>query len=237
VTVSDGISALMERTFGRRPIVLRNYHDERLDQAVESDLRNSLSLAPTDRLCVVVGNRKPGMAVDTAVDALAMLPARFHLAFVGRGYEADSERFRRHSAASRVHFGRHVAPNQVVPFIRTADLGLVIYEPYSANYRYALPNGFFQVIAAGLPLVRAALPEMEAAIGRHPVGAHLDRLDPPSLAAVILRCAEDTAGLRSAVAALARELRWETESLRLNGLVDEVTHRPVRILRQSEAVA
>jgi len=237
VTVSDGISALMERTFGRRPIVLRNYHDERLDQAVESDLRKSLLLTPGNRLCVVVGNRKPGMAVDTAVDALAMLPARFHLAFVGRGYEADSERFRRHSAASRVHFGRHVAPNQVVPFIRTAELGLVIYEPYSANYRYALPNGFFQVIAAGLPLVRAALPEMEAAIGRHPVGAHLDRLDPPSLAAVILRCAEDTAGLRSAVAALARELRWETESLRLSRLVDDVTHRPVRILRQAEAVA
>lgn len=237
VTVSNGIAALMERTFGRRPIVLRNCHDERLDQAVESDLRKSLFLAPADRLCVVVGNRKPGMAVDTVVDALAMLPTRFHLAFVGRGYEADSERLRRHPAASRVHFGRHVAPNQVVPFIRTADLGLVIYEAYSANYRYALPNGFFQVISAGLPLVRAALPEIEAAIGRNPVGARLDRLDPPSLAAAILRCAEDTAGLRSAVATLARELRWEAESLRLNRLVDEVTGGTVRIPRQAEAVA
>jgi glycosyltransferase involved in cell wall biosynthesis len=237
VTVSDGIAALMERTFGRRPTVLRNYHDERLDQAVSPDLRTSLSLAPADRLCVVVGNRKPGMTVDTAVDALAMLPTHFHLAFVGRGYEADMVRLRRHPAAPRAHFGRHVAPNQVVRFIRTADLGLVIYEPYSANYRYALPNGFFQVIAAGLPLVRAALPEIEAAIGRHPVGARLDRLDPPSLAAAILRCAEDTAGLRSAVAVLARELRWEAESLRLNGLVDEITDRPVRIPRQTEAVA
>jgi len=236
VTVSDGIAALMQRTFGRRPTVLRNCHDERLDQAVESDLRTSLSLAPPDRLCVVVGNRKPGMAVDAVVDALAMLPTLFHLAFVGRGYEADRERLRRHPAASRVHFGRHVAPNQVVPFIRTADLGLVIYEPYSANYRHALPNGFFQVIAAGLPLVRGALPEIEAVIGRYPVGACLDRLDPPSLAAAILRCAEDTAGLRTAVLTLARELRWETESLRLNRLVDEVTHRPVRIPRQTEAV-
>ena len=237
VTVGDGIADLMERTFGRRPTVLRNYHDERLDQAVEPDLRTSLSLAPTDRLCVVVGNRKSGMAVDTAVDALAMLPTHFRLAFVGRGYEADSERLRRHPAASRVHFGRHVAPTQVVPFIRTADLGLVIYEPYSANYRYALPNGFFQVIAAGLPLVRAALPEMEAAIGRYPVGARLDRLDPPPLAAAILRCDEETAGLRSAVAALARELRWETESLRLSRLVGEITHRPIRIPRHAEAVA
>ena len=237
VTVSDGIAALMERTFGRRPTVLRNCHDERLDQAIEVDLRKSLSLAPGDRLCVVVGNRKPGMAVDSVVDALAMLPTRFHLAFVGRRYEADRERLRRHPAASRVHFGRHVAPNQVVPFIRTADLGLVIYEPYSANYRYALPNGFFQVIAAGLPLVRGALPEIEAAIGGHPVGARLDRLDSPSLAAAILHCAEDTAGLRPAVATLARELRWQTESLRLSRLVNEVAHRPPGVPRQTEAVA
>jgi hypothetical protein len=166
-----------------------------------------------------------------------MLPARFHLAFVGRGYEADSERFRQHPVAFRVHFGRRVAPNQVVPFIRTADLGLVIYEPYSANYRHTLPNGFFQVIAAGLPLVRAALPEIEAAIGRHPVGARLDRLDPSSLAAAILRCAESAAGLRTTVATLARELRWQTEALRLSQLVDEVTRRPMRIPRQTEAVA
>jgi len=166
-----------------------------------------------------------------------MLPTRFHLAFVGRRYEADRERLRRHPAASRVHFGRHVAPNQVVPFIRTADLGLVIYEPYSANYRYALPNGFFQVIAAGLPLVRGALPEIEAAIGGHPVGARLDRLDSPSLAAAILHCAEDTAGLRPAVATLARELRWQTESLRLSRLVNEVAHRPPGVPQQTEAVA
>jgi hypothetical protein len=237
VTVSDGIAALMERTFGRRPTVLRNYHDERLDQADEPDLRKSLSLAPANRLCVVVGNRKPGMAVDTVIDAFAILPTGFHLAFVGRGYEADVERFRHHPAASRVHFGWHVAPNQVVPFISTADLGLVIYQPYSANYRCALPNGFFQVIAAGLPLVRAALPEIEAAIGRHPVGARLDRLDPPTLAAAILRCAEDTAGSRSAVATLARDLRWEAESLRLSRLVDEVMHRPVRIPGPAEALA
>jgi hypothetical protein len=43
--------------------------------------------------------------------------------------------------------------------------------------------------------------------------------------------------LRSAVATLARELRWETEALRLNRLVDEVMHRPVPIPRQAEAVA
>ena len=113
-------------------------------------------------------------------------------------------------------------PNEVVPFIRRADLGLVIYEPYSENYRCALPNGFFQTVAAGLPVIRGALPEIERAIDERPVGARLDRLDPPSLAAAILDCAGQLPELRSTVAAVARELRWEEEEARLRCLIDEV---------------
>jgi glycosyltransferase involved in cell wall biosynthesis len=237
VTVGDGVAELMAGAFGRRPVVIRNCHDDRLDRAAAPDLRTSLGLTPGHRLCVVVGNWKPGMAIGAAVRALACLPEHFHLAFLGRGYDKAAHTISGDLLGRRIHIGCAVAPDEVVPAIRSADLGLVIYEPYSANYRYALPNGFFQVIAAGLPLVRAALPEIEAAIGRHAVGACLGRLDPPSLAAAILRCAEDAAGLRSAVATLARELRWETESLRLNRLVDELTHRPVRIPRQTAAVA
>lgn len=237
VTVSEGIASLMERSFGRRPAVIRNCHDERLDQAAEPDLRRSLALSPADRLCIVVGNRKRGMAVDTAVRAMALLPDNYHLAFLGRGYEADRERIGHHPAASRVHFMRHVAPNRVVPFIRSADVGLVIYEPYSDNYRYALPNGFFQVIAAGLPLARGALPEIEAAIGERDVGARLDRLDPPSLAAAILYCVEQASGLHSAVGTLARELRWEAEAVRLQHLVEHVLATPLPMCRQAEAMA
>jgi glycosyltransferase involved in cell wall biosynthesis len=222
VTVSEGVAALMERTFGRRPSVIRNCHDKRLDKTVESDIRSALSLRPIDRLCVVVGNRKRGMAIATAVDAMAMLPENFHLAFLGRGYEADRQQFGGHPAASRVHFAGPVAPNEVVPFIHSADLGMVIYEPYSDNHRCALPNGFFQVIAAGLPLVRGALPEIEAAIGDNTVGARVDRLDPPSLAAAIRQCATNASELRRGAATLACALAWEEEEVRLHRLVAEV---------------
>ena len=91
------------------------------------------------------------MAVDVAIAALARLPERFHLAFLGRGYEAVATAQRRGPLADRLHLGHLVAPNEVVPAIRSADVGLVLYAPYSENYRNALPNGFFQVVAAGLP--------------------------------------------------------------------------------------
>ncbi len=235
VTVSDGVALLMEKTFGRRPAVIRNCHDERADRAIEPDLRSALSLSPSDRLCVVVGNRKPGMALDTAIEALRLLPDNFHLAFVGRGYDADRDRMRGDPLVRRVHFGFCVAPNEVVPFIRAADFGLVVNEPYSENYRFALPNRFFQVVAAGLPLIRAALPEIEAIIGGRPVGMRLDRLDPRSLAAAVLHCSADLQRLRSASAQLARELRWETEAVRLNRLIEQVLPGRVGVARPAGA--
>jgi glycosyltransferase involved in cell wall biosynthesis len=225
VTVSDGVAGLMEETFKRRPVVIRNCHDERLDRAIKPDLRTRLALSPADQLCVVVGNRKRGMAVDVAIAALSMLPDHFHLAFVGRFYEADQDRLRGHPAAARLHFGHWVLPHEVVPFIRTADFGLLVYGNYSANYRAALPNGFFQIVAAGLPLVRANLPEIEATIDGRPVGICLERLDAQHLATAVMHCAAAAPKLRAASATLGSELRWEREAVRLHRLLDSVLPR------------
>jgi glycosyltransferase involved in cell wall biosynthesis len=219
VTVSEGVAELMTDTFGRRPIVIRNCHDERLDRAIAHDLRTQLGLMPEDKLCVVVGNWKPGMAVTVAGEALTRLPERFHLAFLGRDYDKAAYALPSALIGRRIHIGRFVAPDEVVPAIRTADIGLVIYEPYSDNYRSALPNGFFQIIAAGLPLVRAPLPEIEAIIGDFRVGICLTRLDPTALARAIELCTGDSEALRINTAALARKLRWQTEVARLRSLV------------------
>jgi glycosyltransferase involved in cell wall biosynthesis len=106
----------------------------------------------------------------------------------------------------------------------------VIYEVYSENYRHALPNGFFQIIAAGLPLVRAPLPEIEAIIRHRPVGVCLTRLDPVTLAQAIVRCAADAESHRAGAAALACELRWEIEAARLRRLIDGLlAPRPVSV--------
>ncbi len=120
-----------------------------------------------------------------------------------------------------------MAPDEVVPFIRTADLGLVLYEDYSANYRAALPNGFFQVVAAGLPVVRAALPEIERTIGDRAIGIRLDRLDAATLARAILDCTAGAPRFRADTAILAAELSWEKEARRLRGLVEELVGGPV----------
>ncbi len=221
-TVSNGVAELMMQAFGRRPEVIRNCHDERCDSKDARPLRQMLGLGETDRLAVVVGNYKAGLAVEVAAAALQRLPANWHLVFLGRGYEAAAARLSGGLVGTRVHFGYAVAPDEIVPTIRSADVGLVVYEPYSENYRYALPNGFFQLIAAGLPLVRGQLPEIESTIGKAMVGYFLPRLEPQGLAQAMLRCVEECDRLRANVADLARSLRWEIEAMRLRRLIGAV---------------
>jgi glycosyltransferase involved in cell wall biosynthesis len=219
-TVGTGIADLMARKLGRRPDVIRNCHDDRLDRQDAVPLRRVLGLGDSCRLAVVVGNYKAGLAIHTAAAAVERLPDDWHLAFLGRGYEVVAAELPPALIGRRVHIGHVVAPDEVVPMIRAADLGLVLYEPFSDNYRYALPNGFFQVIAAGLPLVRGELPEIEATIGDARIGYSLTRLEPEALARAMLRCVEDRDALRGQVAALARSLRWEEEALRLRRLIE-----------------
>ncbi len=222
VTVSDGVAAEMAGTFGRRPEVIRNCHDERYDRRDAPDLRAILGLSAEDRLCVVIGNYKSGMAVGVATDALALLPGRYHLAFVGRGYEAAGAALPPSLVGSRLHVGHAFPPDAVVPAVRSSDLGLMLYEPRSTNYRYALPNGFFQTVAAGLPLVRAPLVEVERAIAGRAIGVCLEQLDAASLAAAIIRCTDHSEVLRANAAALARELSWHNEAPKLEALIDRI---------------
>src|SRR5262249_61007922 len=113
VTVSSGVAGLVEAASGRRPFVIRNCHDERLDRSSAADLRTALGLTPAARLCVVVGNRKPGMAVDLAVAALSHLPEQFHLAFLGPGYEGLEHGLLDPSLPGRLPVGPAPAPPPV----------------------------------------------------------------------------------------------------------------------------
>ena len=142
---SRSVTALPSLWRALRPAAgcVRNCHDDRLDRAAALDLRTSLGLPPGHRLCVVVGNWKPGMAVGAAVRAIACLPEDFHLAFLGRGYDKAVHTTPDDLLGRRIHIGRAVAPDEVVPAnsigrYRSGDIRILT----PPNYRHALPNGF-----------------------------------------------------------------------------------------------
>lgn len=225
VTVSDGIARLQHEMFGSSPIVLRNVHDSRLDRQPPRDIRTVLKLSSDRFLLVTVGNAKEGMAVKHALDAMLEIPSRVHLAFLGRSYEQYVQETKNRGLENRVHFIQPVDPREIVPFIRTADASLILYFPLSLNYKYCLPNGFFQSLAAGLTLLYPDLPEIRNLAERFDLGIPVDPQSTRSIVSTVTRLAGDNAALarhaRNSSSA-NKFLNWEREEQALRKLVHKV---------------
>ncbi|RAU21861.1 hypothetical protein CU669_11185 [Paramagnetospirillum kuznetsovii] len=228
VMVGDGVSRLFEQAYGVKPHVLRNCHDCRLERQPATNLREASGIRPDDLLLVSVGNRKPGMAVEQAIEALSRLPTHVHLAFVGRFHDDAAVIAQRFGVAARVHALGAVAPEEVVPYIRSADAALILYWPETGNYENILPNGFFQSISAHLPLLWPTLPDLVGIVGERDVGRKIDPTDPASVAAAVqwlIDNPEATGYARECVRKLAQEVCWEREEEKLGVLVARVLEK------------
>jgi len=215
VTVSHGVARVLEERFGRRPTVIRNCHDLRLDEPAGRKLRDAAGLGDEQFLLVSIGNNKAGMEVESALRALTQLDDDVHLAFVGRGHEPTRELAERLGVANRVHLVGHVPPTEVTAFVAGADAAAVLYRPLTRSYESALPNGFFQGLGAGLPtLYPTGLPELAALAHSHQLGLPIDPTQARSIADGVERMRSDRE-MRQRFRENARRARedesWEQE--------------------------
>jgi hypothetical protein len=116
-----------------------------------------------------------------------------------------------------------VLPQEVVPFIASADASVVLYFGKSVNYQNALPNRFFQSIAAKLPLVYPDLNEIRRLADRYGVGIKADPQKPAEIESAIRALIEDNHRrdeIRKNLLVASRELCWEGEEQVLRGLLN-----------------
>ncbi len=124
---------------------------------------------------------------------------------------------------SRFHFLGPLPPFEVVPFAANANASLILYYPRSLDYRFALPNKFFQSIAAGLPTLYPDLSEIRRLAEDYEVGLMIDPMNPDSIAEAILQlvnkpclCAELSKRAKRA----SEKLSWEHEEIALRRLME-----------------
>lgn len=223
VTVGDGVARHARDRFARHFSVVRNSHDLRLDASGVPGIRTRLGLGADAFLLAVSGNFKLGMAVEPLVRALAELPGRVHLVFVG----AHPQRFAATAAelgvADRTHFVPPVAPTEIVPLLGEADLAPVPYYPSSVSVRHALPNGFFHAVSAGVPvLYPSGLVDLRELAERYELGWEFDPESHASIVAAVRPLLDSPAALderRARVRAARDELSWAADERELARVV------------------
>lgn len=112
----------------------------------------------------------------------------------------------------QVRFHDPVPPDALGDALAGADLGVFVLPPVNFNYRFTLPNKFFDFVQARLGIVVGPSPEMADLVRSHHLGVVLDDFTGEALAAALDDLDDaDVAGFKAAAHAAARELSAEEQ--------------------------
>jgi len=231
ITVSDGIAEHLRERYRlpRTPSVVRNV--SALTPDGRAGLRERLGISADTPLVLHQGAPAPARGCEVLIEAIRSLPG-VHLAFLGDpepGYAAALRRLiARRGLEERVTLLPGVPLEDLLAHTAEADVGVTLLQNTCLNHRLALPNKLFEYIAAGVPVVAAALPETQRLVEKHGVGWCVPSADPIAVAEALRMALQGPPGpdLRERLARAARELCWEREQQRLLELYRSLSTAP-----------
>ncbi|MFD4029294.1 glycosyltransferase family 4 protein [Streptomyces sp. NPDC058637] len=217
-TVSETLAEMLAERHGlkAKPEVVLNAPDAEIspEQAAEPvpDLRELCGIGPDVPLTVYSGAAAPQRGLDIMVESLPQLPGT-HVAFVVLRPTSDymsqlTARAVELGVSDRLHILPYVPHYQVVPFLATADAGVIPIHHWP-NHEIALITKFFEYSHARLPFVVSDVKTMGDMVAQTGQGE--------------VFTAEDVADYVRAVAAVLADPKKYRDVYDSDGLLDEWT--------------
>ncbi len=215
ITVSDSIGALFADRYGvETPVVVFNAPE--LQTTIHSAKPPPLD---TGREVVFLyhGALSTGRGIEQLVRAFGHTEAACRLIVRGAGpLESTLRTMVDQLPAGRVDLQQPVPPERLIEAAGAdADIGVIPFLPDSLNNRLALPNKFFEYLAAGLAVLSVDIPEIRRFNERYHLARFAPGLEPVSLARGIDAMVNDPelAVLKTNAAhAHAEALNWQQAS-------------------------
>lgn len=225
ITVSPSIAAHYARKHGiERPALVLNAPRFERGRILAETVRERAGLAGDVPLAVYVGVMAQGRGNAHILEAIA-IAQEFHLAVVGPvrpGMVLQLEALRnRPGLNQRIHLLGSVPHEDVVPFIRSADVGVCTIESTCLNYEYCLPNKLFEMTFAGLPLVVSRNVELDRFVRQAGNGIAVAATDPKAIADGLRHVHAERARYvpdHERLAGLVASFDWEAQERTLLGV-------------------
>ncbi len=220
-TVGEGLADWYCANYSiARPLVVRNC---RYYWPYETDgrLRADTGVGPEVRLLVWFGGAYPEQGIELLIRALRLMAPSIHVAIVATvmprwvAFVAGLPQLAAElGVGGRVHILPPREPNDLIPYVSGADLGVIPRPSEHLNNFYSMPNKFLEMVMARLPIAVSRLGDMVDMVNKLDIGDVFDERDLDEVAAVIERMIEPAtyARLRTNVMRAAEELTWENES-------------------------
>ena len=221
VTVSDAIAARYGRDYGFHPIVVRNIPENATAPAFRPADPHQIRL-------VHHGNAIRNRHLELLIETVARVDPRYtlHLILIesSPGYTAELKALAQSVAPGRVFFHEPVPPREVVDRLAEFDMGIYLLPFTNFNNASALPNKFFDFVAAGLAVCIGPSPEMAQLTRQYGFGAVAESFDPAEAAAILNGLsAEEIDRMKQQAIAARSVLNAEVEMQKLGGLYARLT--------------
>jgi glycosyltransferase involved in cell wall biosynthesis len=230
ITVSDDLADALQRRYqlAARPTVVLNIPPFLDSAAVTPDVRTAAGVPEGAPLLVYSGGVQAARGVQTAVAALTSLHDA-HLAVVAvpsvhsHAMRAIAAQAASLGVADRVHPLDPVPPQEVVSFLRTADVGLIPLRHYG-SHEFALANKLFEYLHAGVPMVVSDCRAQAHFVREHGLGEVHTADDPEALAAAVraVLARQDQLRAHLAVTEARETFTWPRQALAIQRLYGDL---------------
>ncbi|MEJ2054344.1 MAG: glycosyltransferase [Calditrichaceae bacterium] len=190
--------------------------------------KESVDKSAVEKTAVFHGYFLPGRALENIIRAVSKIDDnRIKLMLIGEGPLENKLKMLTYelNLNDKIQFHSFIENEELIAFIRKADIGLTIIEPDCINRKYALPNKFFEYIHAGLPVLASNIPTLQTYVDKYQVGTTVDPHDFNAIAGTIMEMLSDIQKLliwQSNCRKAAGELNWASESRKLADLYKNV---------------
>lgn len=175
-------------------------------------LRELYKIPEGVKIFIYVGILGCGRGVELILDAFKDKTVKSHVVFLGYGDMIGMLK-KLADKYSNIHVHDAVPHDQVVPIIKSADVGLCLVENVSLSDYYCLPNKLFEYSFAGIPILASKFPDIIEVVDKYKLGRYSD-LNKSSILTNIQIFQESESVSRNNVEELYA-LSWQAQEIKL----------------------
>ena len=186
-----------------------------------NSLREKLGLGDAVPIIVHVGIFSRSRGSENLVSAVPSLD-RGTVVFLGWGAGTEEGELKslvkQKGLEDRVMFVPPIAPDEVVSYISSAQVGVVLFRNVSLNHYYVTPNKLWESMNAGLPVVGSNFPALKSIVEGYHFGKTCNPEDPEDIAAAVNWVLSDEKRykeMKKNALKAAKIFNWENESREL----------------------